>query len=122
MMCFICAALSVGETSVIGMEGWTGALMESLVSAPLLVGDLPEAPVLDRRLLGHPKLRHRLNFQQKLGHLYEDALQHLIEQSSALSLLAAHLQVIDHEGITLGEMDFLLADKAAQSHSAGTGG
>ncbi len=96
------------------MEGWTDALMESLARAPLLVGDLPEASVLDRGLLGQSKSGYKLNFQQKLGHLYEDALQHLIEQSTELSLMAAHLQVIDDTGITRGEMDFLVHDERTQ--------
>lgn len=89
--------------------------MYSLARAPLLVGDLPEASVMDRRLLGAADSGFQLNFEQKLGHLYEDALQHLIEQSSELSLLASHLQVIDGKGITRGEMDFLVRDERTQS-------
>lgn len=108
-----CAALLDLTASLLQMDGWTGALMDSLAEAPLLVGDLPEASVLDRSLLGVPAVEHQLNFQQKLGHLYEDALQHLIEQSPKLSLLASHLQVIDAAGITRGEMDFLVRDESA---------
>ena len=112
---FICAALLVLTVSLLRMKGWTEALMDSLAQAPLLVGDLPEASVLDRGLLGTADPAHQLNFQQKLGHLYEDALQHLIEQSPVLSLLAPHLQVIDPAGITRGEMDFLVRDESAGS-------
>lgn len=90
------------------MEAWTHALMDSLLRAPLLAGDLPKALRMDRSLLGSPYSGFSLNYKQKLGHLYEDALQHLLEQSDALTLLASHLQVIDNEGITRGEMDFVL--------------
>lgn len=84
--------------------------MESLREAPLLVGDLQGALALDRSLLGEAQSGYDLNFNQKLGHLYEDALEHLLEQSDALSLLSSNLQVVNDEGRTLGEMDFVLRD------------
>ena len=95
------------------MEPWTKALMTSLREAPLLVGDLAKAPALDRALLGDAPTSGSLNFGQKLGHLYEDALENLLEQSETLSLLASHLQVVDDSGRTLGEMDFLLRDRSS---------
>lgn len=85
--------------------------MASLRDAPLLVGDLPGAPVLDRALLGEAQSDYALNFNQKLGHLYEDALQHLLEQSDSIALLSSNLQVADDSGRTLGEMDFILRDR-----------
>lgn len=88
--------------------------MDSLRRAPLLGGDLPEAAILDRSGLGKPAPGFELNFNQKLGHLYEDALQHLLEQSQRFSLLAAHLQIVNDEGITLGEMDYLLREGETQ--------
>lgn len=98
------------------MDAWTTLLTQSLLEAPLLVADLPEAQALDRRLLGTPDSAHQLNFSQKLGHVYEDALDHLIRQSEQLSLVASHLQVFDGGGITLGEMDFLVRDTARARH------
>ena len=93
----------------------TQALFASLREAPLLVGDLPEARSLDRSLLGRPAPTQTLNAQQKLGHLYEDALCHLLQGSQALQLLADHVQVFDAQGITLGEMDALVLDRQRQA-------
>ena len=38
-----------------------------------------------------------------------------LSRSSDLSLLASHLQVIDGEGVTRGEMDFLVRDETSRS-------
>ncbi len=84
--------------------------MTSLRNAPLLVGDLPRAPALDRAVLGHAQPGFSLNFKQKLGHLYEDAMGHLLAQSDVGALLASNLQVMNDEGRTLGELDFVLCD------------
>ena len=89
---------------------WSLALLESLREAPLLAGDLPEAPSLDRSCLGEPEGIPILNFEQKLGHLYEDSLRALLDQSPAHPLLASGLQLGDAGGRTLGELDFLLAE------------
>ncbi|MEN8862214.1 MAG: DUF1853 family protein [Lentimonas sp.] len=88
------------------------ALLESLRSAPLLIGDLPEAPCFDRSLVAGPPLNAELNFNQKLGHLYEDALEALLDASDQVELLASSLQVFDPDGRTLGELDFLLHETA----------
>ncbi|NQY31786.1 MAG: DUF1853 family protein [Coraliomargarita sp.] len=96
------------------MDLWTEALLSSLSDASLLVGDLPEAKCFTRSKLGTGVSGFHLNFEQKLGHLYEDALLHLLEQSEVLSPLAAHLQVIDGSRVTVGEMDFLVRDAQAQ--------
>ena len=87
------------------------ALLASLRHAPLLVGDLPEAASLDRSLFGRPDPDVALNENQKLGHLYEDALCLLLQASERLELLADHVQVFDAGGITLGEMDTILQDR-----------
>lgn len=95
------------------METWemacSRALWRSLAEGPLLVGDLPEAKVWDSELealsAGDP-----LNFEQKLGHLYEDAMERLIQNSDTWELLARNLQVSDADGRTLGEIDFLMRD------------
>ena len=86
----------------------TKALLQSLKDAPLLVGDLPSAASLDRALLGMPTSDMRLNTNQKLGHLYEDALRLLLRESDQLELLADHVQVFDRKQITLGEIDYIL--------------
>ena len=98
------------------MDIQTKVLIDSLRQAPLLVGDLAEAPALNRGLLGMPRKDVRLNFHQKLGHLYEDALACLIDGSDRLEQLASHLQVVNGDGRTLGEMDFVLWDTVAQQH------
>lgn len=87
--------------------------MESLREAPSLVGDLAGVPTLDRGLLGEAQSDYALNFNQKLGYLYEDALEHLLEQSDSLSMLSSNLQVVNKVGRTIGEMDFLLHDESA---------
>lgn len=89
-------------------------LLQSLRDAPLLVDDLPEAPSLDRSLLGRATSDMRLDANQKLGHLYEDALRLLLCASDRLELLADHVQVFDHKQITLGEMDYILRDLRTQ--------
>ncbi|MGZ0656625.1 DUF1853 family protein [Coraliomargarita sp. W4R72] len=93
----------------------TQLILESLRSAPLLIGDLPEASVFDRGLLGEPAAES-LRFDQKLGHLYEQALSRLLESSASLDLLASHLQVFAKGGRTLGELDFLLYDRVRERH------
>jgi hypothetical protein len=94
------------------MERWTSSLLESLRDAPLLVGDLLGAPTLDRSILAKTAHDFVLNYNQKLGHLYEEALGHLLEQSDLVSLISSHLQVLNDAGRTLGEMDFLLRDES----------
>ena len=86
------------------------ALLSSLRDAPLLVGDLPEAVSFDRSLFGGPGQGTSLNENQKLGHLYEDALRLLLCTSDRLELLADHVQVFDANQITLGEMDYIMRD------------
>lgn len=90
------------------------ALLQSLKDAPLLVGDLPEAASFDRALLGIPNIDAALNENQKLGHLYEDALRLLLCASDRLELLDDHVQVFDRNQITLGEMDYILWDVRTQ--------
>lgn len=91
----------------------TKALLASLRNAPLLVGDLPEAASLDRSLLGSAEQDVVLNENQKLGHLYEDALCLMLQASDRLELLGDHVQVFDVGGITLGEMDTILKDRVS---------
>ena len=57
-----------------------------------------------------PKDTPKLNLQQKLGHLYEDALTLLLEASARYDLLERNLQLQKDAHTTIGELDFLLSD------------
>ena len=65
--------------------------------------------MFNRNLLADPANETPLNFEQKLGHLYEDALSALIAQSPALELIDNHVQIFDGKR-TLGELDYILRD------------
>ena len=86
------------------------AIYQSLIESPLLIGDLPEAPSFPRGELLLPRELPPLNLQQKLGHLYEDALASLLESSPRFDLLARNLQIQKDAHTTVGELDFLLRD------------
>ena len=89
----------------------TQVLLESLLESPLLVTDLSSACVFDRRLIFSPSTEWSefdLNYSQKLGHLYEDALGYLLEKSKQVELIASSIQIFDENKITLGELDYLL--------------
>lgn len=92
------------------MTSPTYPLLQSLVRGPLLIGDLPEAASFPYRDLTIPANFSPLNLQQKLGHLYEDALTILLEASPRFDLLARSLQLQTNAQTTLGELDFLLRD------------
>ena len=98
------------------IEIQTQALLQSLFLCPPLVLDLPEAPSLDRNLLGKPQQEAVLNYSQKLGHLYEDALTILLESSDKLNLIASSVQIFNENQITLGELDYLLENKSTGKH------
>lgn len=92
----------------------TQALASSLITAPLLCRQLAGKAAFDRNQLQLetvPLDLPQLNFQQKLGHLYEDSLQQLLQRSSRFDLLASHLQVFDAQQRTLGELDYLLRER-----------
>ena len=55
------------------------ALLQSLIEGPLLLKDLPEADTFSHGALTLPETQTSLNFEQKLGHLYEDSLATLLE-------------------------------------------
>ena len=86
------------------------ALLQSLIAGPLLLADLPEAPAFSYHRLTLPKNIAPLNLEQKLGHLYEEALAQLLESSPAFDLLAKNLQIQKDQHTTVGELDFLLRD------------
>ena len=84
------------------------ALIKSLIESPLLVGDLPNAARFDRRYLTTSSGPVELNFDQKLGHLYEDALASLIVSSPDIELVEQNLQIRSDIHTTVGELDFLI--------------
>ena len=86
------------------------ALLQSLRDAPLLIHDLPEAAVFPHHTLAAPQDLTILNFQQKLGHLYEDALAAMLENTPQYETVAKNLQIREETGRTLGELDFLVRD------------
>ncbi len=88
----------------------TRALMESLRSSPLLVDDLPEAACFDRGGFSEGVVVPELNYSQKLGHLYEDALEYLLRHSDEIHLLGKGIQIFNEEKETIGELDYLLED------------
>lgn len=87
------------------------ALLQSLLEAPLLVDDLRLSSTFDRSLLSCGAIKddqEELDFNQKLGHLYEDALGLLLRKSEKLDLLAMSLQIFDENKLTKGELDYLV--------------
>jgi hypothetical protein len=88
------------------------ALLKSILQGPLLIGDLPEGKSFCRGKLRCPEVPPSLNLQQKLGHLFEDALASLIVASERFELLEQNLQLRDGDSKTIGEIDFLLRDRS----------
>lgn len=90
------------------MNSSSSALLQSLITAPLLLDDLPEAKSFPHQNLTAAQSITPLNFSQKLGHIYEDALLQLLHSSSLYEVLAKNLQIQQNRHQTLGELDFLL--------------
>ena len=86
------------------------AVFRSLLVSPLLVDDLPNAARLSRRGFVAPAVSVELNFDQKLGHLYEDALATVLAASPSIELLERNLQIQENIHSTVGELDFLIRD------------
>lgn len=87
------------------------SIYQALLDSPPLLADLPEAKTFDRQHLQLPGWLPPLNLQQKLGHLYEEALTTLLSSSHTIDLLARNLQIQASLQSTLGELDFLLQDQ-----------
>ncbi len=87
------------------------ALFRSLTEAPRLIDDLPEARAFDSLSLIAPEAPDPLNLQQKLGHLYEDALAVMLDATPRYDALASGIQIQQAAGRTLGELDFLVKDR-----------
>jgi hypothetical protein len=101
------------------IEAQTTALLESLLLGPLLCLKVGACSALERSGLGFDPSQSPalvLNFQQKLGHLYEDCLSHLLQNSSDFELLAEHVQVFNQEQRTLGELDYILQHRLSATY------
>ncbi|MGJ8671912.1 DUF1853 family protein [Rubritalea sp.] len=98
-------------------ELYTRAIHESLLSPSVMVGDLPISTSFTPSKLQLPRRDNpQLNFNQKLGHLYEDALAQILSSSTAYKLLAKNTQLITAQKQTIGELDFLLLDTERNEH------
>ncbi len=89
-------------------------LFQSLIEQPPLLADLPEATTFPCKSLVFPGEPCALNLQQKLGHLYEDALAVLLESTPRYDVLAKGLPIRQDAGHTLGELDYLLRDLVSE--------
>ena len=56
------------------------------------------------------------NFDQKLGHFYEDLMAHVLESSAAIQIAEKSLQIRSDIHHTLGELDFLIHTPAKLIH------
>ena len=100
----------------VGVDSVAEAICGSIVENPLMLGEVDSVQPFDRSLLGSIPQEAKLNFDQKLGHLYEQALALLIDSSEQLDLVAKNLQVFDGAGRTIGELDFVLQDISSGRH------
>ncbi|MGJ8678039.1 MAG: DUF1853 family protein [Akkermansiaceae bacterium] len=85
-------------------------LIDSLVEGQLLARSLGSISCFDRIVFRSTSIKKSFNFQQKLGHLYEDALERTLQLSDVVSELRSSIQVFEggrSGGRTLGELDFL---------------
>jgi hypothetical protein len=103
-----------------GIENFdhTQALLKCLRTTPLLVDHLPEAVCFDRGMFcrGAELSDLELNYAQKLGHLYEDALEQLLINSPEINLLEKGIQIFNENRTTIGELDYLLTDLNTGEH------
>lgn len=86
-------------------------ILESLFLYSEMLGELKNSTRFAHEDLLLTKELPQLNFSQKLGHLYEDALAALLLESSRYQLATHNFQLITPEKHTIGELDYLLWDK-----------
>ena len=99
---------------------FTKAIIESLAHPQLMVGELADSACFE---VSPPNLvpadsagAALLRFNQKLGHLYEDALFALLVRDPRYQCVGKNLQVITPEKRTIGELDFILWDVIEKQH------
>lgn len=96
---------------------YSKAILESLSSPLTMVGALDPSKCFDPASLSHLAApAHTLNFNQKLGHLYEEALGHLLQHNTRYELIAQNKQIINDDKQTIGELDYVLLDKQTDFH------
>lgn len=86
-------------------------ILKAICESPVLVGDCPEAASLIRSEFVLPRDQTELSLNQKLGHLYEEALALILRASARYQLLEKSLQLQDGIHKTLGELDYLFRDQ-----------
>ena len=95
-------------------------LIDSLKNANLLCTSVGEFEVYDKGRFSDLEPNDVFNFEQKLGHLYEDVLYSLLEADPDISELKKSIQVFgqDEKGIkrTLGEFDYLFIKDGKLTH------
>lgn len=87
---------------------YTKAILESILTQPPMLGHLTASECFSFRESTPSNNLATLHFNQKLGHLYEEALNVLLQDNRAYDVLANNLQLITEEKRTIGELDFLL--------------
>lgn len=95
---------------------YSQAIRESLRSELTMVAQLDNSESFQPSSLPVTEHLPPLNFDQKLGHLYEDALAQILEQSTRYTLIAKNQQIITSERKTIGELDYVLLDKQSDLH------
>ncbi|GEM_PF-2740113 len=106
--------MSESKPKNLTLLGQSQLILDSLLNSQLLVQEIGGIPAFDRDLLNTLTLTHPLKFEQKLGHLYEDALELLFRSSIEFKQVCKGVQVIENlphpqkGNRTLGEFDYLL--------------
>ncbi len=97
-------------------ETHTNLLLQSLIKTPLLVDRLGDIKSFDRNKFSPIPKNTNLNFDQKLGHLYEDALTLILKKSKDIELITNNHQIYDQDKQTLGELDYIIFDRALEKY------
>ncbi|MEO1856472.1 MAG: DUF1853 family protein [Rubritalea sp.] len=95
---------------------FSNAILESLTHPQSMVGTLPNSSCFEVSSLANSPNTRLLRFNQKLGHLYEDALFSLLEAGTRFKCVAKNYQIITPEKRTIGELDFILLDTLKQQY------
>lgn len=91
-------------------------ILKALKGGPLLVEKLEAVRSFDTDLLGDVPKDISIKLDQKIGHIYEDALFELIENSPHIDLVTRNLQIFDNNKQTIGELDFIIYEHETAQH------
>ena len=97
-------------------NNYTNLLLQSLINTPLLVDALDNIQSFDRSNFIKNPQNSVLNFEQKLGHLYEDALSLTIKNSKNLDLIKNNYQIFNGNKQTIGELDYIIYNKILEKY------